>query len=64
MSGYGPPQVVATGLRFPEGPVCMPELAGSNEMPAVLDATGMPAMLPDCPATDDSKALFTPSILK
>ena len=25
MSGYGPPEVVATGLRFPEGPVPMPD---------------------------------------
>src|SRR3546814_12383838 len=25
MSGYGAPQVVATGLRFPEGPVPMPD---------------------------------------
>lgn len=25
MSGYGTPEVVATGLRFPEGPVAMPD---------------------------------------
>ena len=25
MNGYGVPEVVATGLRFPEGPVAMPD---------------------------------------
>ena len=53
----------AVPLGDAAAPVGRPELAGSNEMPAVFAATGMPAMPPACcAATEESRALLTPAV--